>query len=187
MIIKLILICLSDSAFNFFIKMRNEKRAVLCFPFSYENEKQMKLSKIQRKNLLNKKIVVNYLNLIFLNEVKAKSKYRIFEFRFSIYQKHEMVLWVHGFSILFCDNETTVFANFSVYMTFNSLFLQDIIYFSKWLSLPSIRFCRAAGILLDLCSTLRISLDLKNCSFAVARPTQLWRRRLKIFYILLDL
>ena len=64
--------------------MKNEKQTVLCFPFSYENEKQMKLLKIQRKNLLNMKIIVNY------------SKYRIFEFRFSIYQKHEMALWVHG-------------------------------------------------------------------------------------------
>ena len=63
--------------------MKNEKRTVLCFPFSYENEKRMKLLKIQRKNLLNMKMVVNYLNFVFLIEVKAKSKYRIFEFRFS--------------------------------------------------------------------------------------------------------
>ena len=65
-------------------------------PFFYENEKQMKVLNIQRKNLLNMKMVVNYLNFVFLIEVKANSKYKIFEFRFSIYQKHEMALWVHG-------------------------------------------------------------------------------------------
>ena len=54
------------------------------------------LLNIQRKNLLNMKMVVNYLNFVFLIEVKAKSKHRIFEFRFSIYQKHEMALWVQG-------------------------------------------------------------------------------------------
>ena len=73
--------------------MKNEKQTVFRFPFSYENEKRMKLLKIQIKNLLNMKMVVNYLNFIFL--IKVKSKYRIFEIRFSIYQKHEMALWVH--------------------------------------------------------------------------------------------
>ena len=57
----------------------------------------MKVLKIQRKNLLNMKMVVNHLNFVFLIDVKAKSKYRILEFRFLIYQKHEMALWVHGF------------------------------------------------------------------------------------------
>ena len=45
------------------------------------------------------KMVVN-LNFVFLIEVKAKSKYRIFEFRFSIYQERKMALWVHGFKSL---------------------------------------------------------------------------------------
>ena len=31
--------------------MKNEKRTVFRFPFFYENEKRMKLLKIQRKNL----------------------------------------------------------------------------------------------------------------------------------------
>ena len=44
------------------------------------------------------KMAVNYLNFVFLIEAKAKSKYRIFEFRFSVYQKHEMALRVHGFT-----------------------------------------------------------------------------------------
>ena len=60
----------------------------------------MKVLKIQRKYLLNMKVVVNYLNFVFFTEVKAKSKSRIFEFRFSIYQKHEMTLWVHGLKML---------------------------------------------------------------------------------------
>ena len=42
------------------------------------------------------KMVVSYLNFAFHIEIKAKSKYRTL-FRFSIYQKNEMTLWVHGF------------------------------------------------------------------------------------------
>ena len=76
--------------------MKNEKRTVFCFPFSNKNEKRMKLLKIQRKNLLNMKTVVNYLDFVFLVEVKVKSNYRIFEFFFLVYQKDEMALWVHG-------------------------------------------------------------------------------------------
>ena len=79
------MICLSNSLFNFFIKMKNEKQIVFRFPFSCENEKRRKVLKIQQKNLLNMKMVVNYLNFVFLIEVKAKSKSMIFEFRFSIY------------------------------------------------------------------------------------------------------
>ena len=48
---------------------------------------------IQRKNLLNMKMVVSYLNFVFFIEVKAILNS---EFRFSIYQKNEMALWVHG-------------------------------------------------------------------------------------------
>ena len=71
MIIKLILICLSNSFFNFFIKMKNEKRTVFRFPFFYENEKRMKVLKIQRKKLLNMKMVVSCLNFVFFIGVKA--------------------------------------------------------------------------------------------------------------------
>ena len=84
MIIKLISICLNDSFFNFFIKMKNEKRTVFRFSFSYEDEKRMKVLKIQRKNLLNMKIVVSYLNFVFFIEVKAKSKYRILNIVFEL-------------------------------------------------------------------------------------------------------
>ena len=55
--------------------------------------------KIRSKNLLNMN-VINYLTFVFDIEVKTNSKYKIlnFKYRFSIYQKHEMVLWVHGLS-----------------------------------------------------------------------------------------
>ena len=42
----------------------------------------MRASKIQRKNLLHKEIVVNYLNFVFHIEVKTKSKYRKLHFDF---------------------------------------------------------------------------------------------------------
>ena len=86
--IKLILICSSNSFFNFFIKMKNEQRTVFRFPFFYEHEKRMKVLKIQRKNLLNMKMVVRYLNFVFFIEVKAKSKYRILNFVFQFNEKN---------------------------------------------------------------------------------------------------
>ena len=67
--------------------MKNEKRTVFHFPFFYENEKQMKVLKIQRKNLLNMKIVVSYLNFVSFIKVKAKSKYRILNFVFQFIKK----------------------------------------------------------------------------------------------------
>ena len=47
----------------------------------------MKVLKIQRKNLLNMKMVVNYLNFVFFIEVKAKSKCRILNFVFQFIKK----------------------------------------------------------------------------------------------------
>ena len=96
MIVKLILICLSNSFFNFFIKMKNEKRTGFRFPFFYENEIRMKVLKIQRKNLLNIKMVVSYLNFVFFIKVKAKSKYKILNFVFQFIKKNETALWVYG-------------------------------------------------------------------------------------------
>ena len=95
MSMKLILICLSNAFFNFFIKMKNEKRSVFRFPFFYENEKRMKVLKIQRKNLLNMKMVVSYLNFVFFIEVKAKSKYRILNFVFQFIKKPK---WYFGYT-----------------------------------------------------------------------------------------
>ena len=56
------------------MKMKNKKRTAFRFPFFHENEKRMMPSlKIQSKNLLNIKMVVNYLNFVFHIEVKTKS------------------------------------------------------------------------------------------------------------------
>ena len=95
MIIKLILICLSNSFFNFFMKMKNEKLTVFRFPFFYENKKRMKVFKIQIKNLLNMKMVVNYLNFVFFIEVKSKSKYRILNF---VFQFIKSTKWYFGYT-----------------------------------------------------------------------------------------
>ena len=43
-------------------------------PFFYENEKRMKVFKIQSKNLLSIKMTVNYLNCVFRNAVKTESR-----------------------------------------------------------------------------------------------------------------
>ena len=49
--------------------------------------------KIQSTNILNTKIIAIYLNFVFHIKVKIESKYK-----FSIYQKYEMALWVQEFS-----------------------------------------------------------------------------------------
>ena len=69
--------------------MKNEKRTVFRFPFFYENEKQMKVLKIQRKNLLYMKMVVSHLNSVLFIEVKAKSKYRILNLVFQFIKKRK--------------------------------------------------------------------------------------------------
>ena len=56
-----------------------------CFSFSiffYENEKRKSALKIQSKNLLIMKIVINYLNFAFHTEVMTKSKYKVLIFVF---------------------------------------------------------------------------------------------------------
>ena len=113
MIIKLILICLSNSFFNFFIKMRNEKRTVFRFPFFCENEKRIKVSKIQRNNLLHMKMVVSYLNFVFFIKLKVKSKHRILNFVFQFIKKHEMTLWVHEFITITSSEECASTISFS--------------------------------------------------------------------------
>ena len=47
----------------------------------------MKVLKTQRKNLLNMKMVVSYLNFVFFIEAKAKSKYRTLNFVFQFIKK----------------------------------------------------------------------------------------------------
>ena len=51
----------------------------------------MKAVKILSKNLLNKKIVVSYLNFAFDNEVKTKSEYKILNFTFQFIAKWPFV------------------------------------------------------------------------------------------------
>ena len=80
--IKLILIFLSNSFFNPFMKMKHEKQTVLRFSFFYENEKWMTALKIQSKNLLNMKIIVNNLNFVFYIAGNTKYKYKSLNFIF---------------------------------------------------------------------------------------------------------
>ena len=77
--------------------MKNEKRNVIRFPFFYENEKRIKVLKIERKNLLNMKIGVRYLNFVFFIKVKAKSKYRNLNFVFQFIRKAK---WHFGYTDL---------------------------------------------------------------------------------------
>ena len=54
----------------------------------------MRALKIQSKNPLNMKMVVNFLNFVFRIEVKTKSKYRILNFVFQ-FIKNMKHLWFH--------------------------------------------------------------------------------------------
>ena len=58
----------------------------------------MKVLKIERKDLLNMKMVVCYLNFIFFIEVKAKSKYKILNF---VFQYTKNTKWHFGYTDLF--------------------------------------------------------------------------------------
>ena len=80
--IMLILMLLSNSFFISFMKIKNEKLTVFRLPFFYENEKRMRVLRIQSTTLLNIKMVVKYLNLVFHIEVETKSNYKILNFVF---------------------------------------------------------------------------------------------------------
>ena len=58
--------------------MKTKNELYFVFHFFNKNEKRMRALKIQSKNLLIMKMEVNYLNLVFHIEVKAKSNYKIF-------------------------------------------------------------------------------------------------------------
>ena len=77
------------------MKMKNEKRTVFRFLFFYENEKRMRVLKIQRKTLLNMKMVVKYLNSVFHTEVKTKSSYKILNF---VFQFIKNMKWHFGYT-----------------------------------------------------------------------------------------
>ena len=76
----------------------------------------MKVFKIQRKNLLNIKMVVSYLNFVFFIEVKAKCKYRFFNFGFQFIKKAK---WHFGYKDCGPNNfyyqSTFVFLNLFYY------------------------------------------------------------------------
>ena len=91
MITKVILTCLSNSFFDFSIKMKNEKRTVFRFPFflwkwkTNEGIKNSKKESIKHKNG----------GQLFQFEVKAKSKYRILNFVFQFIKKMK---WNFGYT-----------------------------------------------------------------------------------------
>ena len=61
--------------------------------------------KIQNKNLLNMKMVVNYLNFVFLIEVKTKCKYRTLNFVFQFIKKTK---WRFGYTDLRANHSNFV-------------------------------------------------------------------------------
>ena len=77
------------------MKMKNEKQTVFRFLFFYENEKRMRVLKIQSKTLLNMKMVVKYLNFVFHIEVKTKSNYKIWNF---VFQFLKNMKWHFGYT-----------------------------------------------------------------------------------------
>ena len=77
------------------MKMKNEKQTVFRFLFFYENEKRMRVLKIQSKTLLNMKMVVKYLNFVFHIEVKTKSNYKILNF---VFQFLKNMKWHFGYT-----------------------------------------------------------------------------------------
>ena len=56
----------------------------------------MKILKIQRKNLLNMKMVVNYLNFVFLTEVKANLSIGFLNF---VFQFIKNTKWHFGYTV----------------------------------------------------------------------------------------
>ena len=78
------------------MKMKNEKRSVFRFPFFLkENQKRMRVLKIQSKALLNMIMVVKYLNFVFHIEVKTKSNYKILNF---VFQFLKNMKWHFGYT-----------------------------------------------------------------------------------------
>ena len=77
------------------MKMKNEKRTVFRFPFFYENEKRMRVLKIQSKTLSNMIMVVKYLNFVFHIEAKTKSNYKILNFAFQFLKNMK---WHFGYT-----------------------------------------------------------------------------------------
>ena len=69
----------------------------ISFSFFYENEKRMRKLKIQSKDLLNMKILANYLNFVFHIEVKTKFNHKILNF---VFQFIKNTKWHFGYTDL---------------------------------------------------------------------------------------
>ena len=153
--------------------MKKEKQTVVRFPFFYENEKRMKLLKIQSKNLLNMKAVVNYLNFVFLTEVKSKSKYRILNF---VFQFIKNTKWHFGYtdSILFILTLASDRAIFNGNDVFSILVLSTKNRYSSFLKKVFVfqKICYKVKVL----KTFKISTD---CHVKTCRSLK-WRAVLKI-------
>ena len=87
MIIKLILICLSNSFFNFFIKMKNELYFVFHFFMKIKKNEGIKNSK---KESIEHENGSQLFDFVFFIEVKAKFKYRILNFVFQFIKKTKL-------------------------------------------------------------------------------------------------
>ena len=75
--------------------MKNKKRTEFVFHFFYENEKRMRVLKIQSKTLSNMIMVVKYLNFVFHIEAKTKSNYKILNFAFQFLKNMK---WHFGYT-----------------------------------------------------------------------------------------
>ena len=62
------------------MKMKNERLSVFRFSFFMKMKTEWRALKTQSKNLLNMKIVINYLNFVFHVVVKTISKDKILNF-----------------------------------------------------------------------------------------------------------
>ena len=97
--------------------------------FFNENEKRIKVSKIQRKNLLNMKMVVSYLNFVFFIEVKAKSKYRILN---SVFQFIKNTKWHFCYTdsilmnLIYCKNMGLTLGFIMKYTLREEIFAEEI-------------------------------------------------------------
>ena len=85
----------------------------------------------ESKNLLNLKMRVNYLNFVFRNEVKTKSKYRILNF---VFQFIKNTKWHFGYTDwVYCvkNTEHNIKQNISTGMEVISLFQRLVQKFVK--------------------------------------------------------
>ena len=88
---------LSNPFFNSFMKMKNRKWSVFRFPFVLWKWKMNGVLKIQRKTLLNMKMVVKYLNFVFQFMKSTKCHTLGTRIFFS-----SPVIFIYFFDFIFC-------------------------------------------------------------------------------------